>query len=87
MKQEVAVMLIPEPDDAKLDELEAGIPNLARGATREAYLNALKLGNSVIKAIDGMLYEVLPNGTQTPVKQIPRNRRVIIGSKFHLKTR
>ena len=49
---------------------EEDIPNLAVDAIKEAYKAALRAGKSVLIADDGMLCEIFPDGTRTPIKQL-----------------
>ena len=50
--------------DKELDFLENHIPDLAQSALKQAYVDTLSSGNSVLEAIDGKLVEIFPDGTK-----------------------
>ena len=56
--------------DKELDFLEEMIPELANSAVNKAYVDTLSSGKSVIEAIDGVIYEIFPNGTKKIIKKI-----------------
>jgi hypothetical protein len=50
--------------------LEEKIPELADAAFKQAYLNALASGDSVLICDDETIYEVFPDGTRKFVKKL-----------------
>ena len=72
-------------DDEAIDYLEQFIPELAELATRQAYLQALASGQSVMIAENGQLIEVFPNGTKKFIKQLEPRTAMPVGSKFEIK--
>ena len=72
-------------DDEAIDYLEQFIPELAAIATREAYLQALMSGQSVLIAENGQLVEVSPNGDKKVIKQLEPPTFIAVGSKFEIK--
>ncbi len=72
-------------DDEAIDYLEQFIPELAAIATRQAYLQALASGESVLIAENGQLIEVFPNGTKKVIKQLEPPVHIAVGSKFEIK--
>ena len=69
----------------ELDNLEAHIPLLAKGAMQKAYLDSLSAGNSVLKVIDSAIYEVFADGTKTKIKDVAPYIKVNINTKIELK--
>jgi len=65
--------------------LEEGIPELAEAAVTEAYWRALAAGHSVLKAEDGMLIEVHPDGTKKVIKKLPPPTCVEKGRRLEIK--
>ena len=49
---------------------EEEIPDLAVGAIKEAYKATLQARKSVLIADNGVLYEIFPDGTKTPIKPL-----------------
>ena len=49
---------------------EEDIPYLAVEAIKEAFKAALQAGKSVLIADEGVLYEIFPDGTRTPIKPL-----------------
>ena len=72
-------------DDEAIDYLENFIPELAALATRQAYLQALASGESVLIAENGQLIEIFPNGTKKIIKQLEPPIYIEVGSKFEIK--
>jgi hypothetical protein len=71
-------------DDEAIDYLEQFIPELAAIATREAYLQALMSGQSVLIAENGQLIEVSPNGNRKVIKELKPAIKIPIGTKFEI---
>jgi hypothetical protein len=71
-------------DDEAIDYLEQFIPELAAIATREAYLQALMSGQSVLIADNGQLVEVFPNGTRKVIKKLEPTTKIPVGTKFEI---
>ncbi len=61
------------PDEKSMRFQEACIPELAEGAVKQAYYNALAAGCKVVEAVNGQLIESLPDGgvLRTLPKAIP----------------
>lgn len=71
-------------NDKEIDFLETKIPLLAELATRQAYIDALASGSSVMIARDGQLIEIFADGTEKFFKEIPKPITTIKRS-FYLK--
>ncbi len=71
--------------DAELDNLEAFIPLLAKGAMQKAYLDTLASGDSVLEVINDTIYEVFADGTKCKIKDVAPSLHVEIDSKVLLK--
>lgn len=71
--------------DNELDNLEAHIPLLAKGAMQKAYLDTLSAGNSVLEVIDNAVYEVFADGTKKKIKDVAPYIEVDINTKIELK--
>lgn len=56
--------------EEEIQFLEEQIPELAIEAVRQAYLQALASGSSVLIAEDGEIREVFPDGTKRIVEKI-----------------
>jgi len=69
----------------ELDNLEAQIPLLAKGAMQKAYLDNLSAGNSVLEVIDNAIYEVFADGTKKKIKDVAPYIKVNINAKIELK--
>ncbi|MBF0439628.1 MAG: hypothetical protein HQL93_10965 [Magnetococcales bacterium] len=62
--------------------MEEQIPELAKIATRQAYLQALASGSTVLESINDALYEVSPDGTKKLIKQLPPSTPMRIGQRI-----
>jgi len=71
--------------DIELDNLEALIPLLAKGAMQKAYLDTLASGDSVLEVTDDTIYEVFADGTKIKIKDVAPSLPVEINSKILLK--
>ncbi|MCE9555862.1 MAG: hypothetical protein K8T91_21140 [Planctomycetes bacterium] len=71
-------------DEETLKRLEDQVPELTDIALKQAYWQALASGSSVLEAEGGFIYEVFPDGTRKPVKQILPPTPVKIGQKLVL---
>ena len=71
--------------EKELDFLEEHIPELAKSAIRQAYWNALASGKSVLESIDGVIYEIFPDGTKKVIKKLKPGMKVKVGQKLELK--
>ena len=67
--------------EASLQRLEASIPDLASGAVKQAYAQALTLHGRVIEAINGQLIEITAEGQTTFLRAIAPPTPVAIGLK------
>lgn len=71
--------------ESELNKLEDEIPKLASQAVKIAYENARKAGRTVVKAVDGIIYNVLPDGQEIEIKKIAKPRKINPNNrKFHL---
>ncbi len=68
-----------ELDDHTIDILEEEIPVLAIKALKQAYLDALASGSTVLIVRDDFLIEVHPNGTETIIQKLPPSTEVTVG--------
>lgn len=67
--------------EAAMLNLEGGIPALARGAIRKAYVQALTSHSRVIEAVNGELVEFTVEGQRRVLKSLPTPTRVTVGLK------
>ena len=65
--------------------LEAHIPEMVDGATRQAYWQALASGDSVLVSENGHIVEVFPDGTRKIIKKIDPLIRIEMGKKIEIK--
>ena len=72
-------------DEAKMNFLEAHIPELAEAAATAAYWRTLAEGGSVMTCEDGVIYENFGDGTKRIVKRIEPPVRVAVGTRRKLK--
>ena len=68
-----------------IDELERRIPEWAEVVFARAYRRTLAAGHSVLVSDSGIIYEVLPDGTRRPVKQIAPPTPVGRGQKITMR--
>ena len=64
--------------------LEERIPELADGAIKQAYLRALASGNSVLECEQGIITQILPDGTRKIIKRLPKPIKVAIGQRLKI---
>jgi len=69
----------------EINYLEQMIPTLASGASRQAYMDSLSAGNSVLEVIGNVLYEVSADGSKKKIKDVPANVKVDIDKKVDLR--
>lgn len=67
--------------EAAMLNLEASIPDLASGAVRKAYAQALTSHGRVIEAENGELVEFTVEGQRRVLKSLPVPTRVTVGLK------
>jgi hypothetical protein len=67
--------------DAKIDDLEQAIPELASAAVTQAYYASLAAGNDVMVVANGAIYEVSPYGRRTYVKAVEPSIPVELGAR------
>jgi hypothetical protein len=67
--------------EASLQRLEASIPELASGAVRQAYVQALTLHGRVIEAINGQLLEITADGQTRVLRKIAAPTPSAVGLK------
>lgn len=72
-------------DEKTISYLEESIPELAEAAVTQAYWQALAAGHSVLKAENGMLIEVYPDGTRRIIKKLSSPIPVEKGSRLKIK--
>lgn len=70
-------------NEESIDFLEKCIPKLAEGAFKQAYLNALTSGSSVLMSEDGNLVEIFPDGKRKFIKHLPPSIKVKLGRKYN----
>jgi hypothetical protein len=68
-------------NERSLSFQEAGIPELAEAAVKQAYYRALAAGCTVVEAVDGYLVEQWPDGSTQLIKQIPKALPVKPGTR------
>jgi hypothetical protein len=71
--------------EKRFDQLEREFPASAGNAFASARARALAAGHGVVEALDGALYEVLPDGTRTFLKKIKPPVPARKGERFSLK--
>ena len=57
--------------EAELDYLESLIPHMAGAATRQAFLDSLAAGLSVVVAEAGAMVEIFPDGSRRFIGDLP----------------
>jgi hypothetical protein len=70
--------------EEEIDELERRIPEWAQVAFARAYRRTLAAGHSVLVSDNGIIHEVLPDGTRKMIKQIRPPTRVVKASKLKI---
>lgn len=63
-----------------LTYLESQIPELAEQATKQAFLQTLALGDSVLIAEKGSLVEVSPDGSRKFIKKI--TEQIVVKERY-----
>ncbi len=76
MKQKIMQL-----DEKSMSLLEARIPELADGAVKQAYYQALTSGSKVLEAVNGKLVESSSDGSTRVIKSLPAPIQVALGSK------
>lgn len=71
-------------NEQAMQALESKIPKLAEGAVKQAYVQALAAGSSVIEVANGQLVESYPDGSFKVLKDMVAPTRVKPGSKVRL---
>lgn len=71
-------------DEKSMQVLENEIPNLAEGATKQAYVQALASGSSVVKTKGNQLVEVFSDGSICVLKELKASKKVDVGSTVRL---
>ena len=62
--------------------LESYIPEMANLAAKQAHLQALASGHSVLKAENGYIVEIFPNGSKKKIKPLKPSIQVTPGQKL-----
>lgn len=73
---------VAAPNEWCLSFQEAGIPELAEGAVKQAYYQALAAGCSVVEAVDGHLVEQWPDGSVRKIRRLPKAISVKPGTRL-----
>lgn len=68
-------------NEAALQRLEATIPELASGAIKQAYAQALTMHGRVIEAVNGQLLEITAEGHTRLLRTIAPPTQVEVGLK------
>lgn len=68
--------------DQDIQKLESQFPAMSGLAFAAARDQVLASGQSILQSLDGVIYEVFPNGHRVPVKQIEPPTAVITGSTY-----
>lgn len=71
-------------NEKTMQTLENEIPKLAEGAAKQAYLQALATGSSVIRIVNNQLVETFADGSFKVIKQLIEPTKVKPGSKVRL---
>ena len=71
-------------DEKTMSIIEQEIPKLAKGATRQAYVQALAAGSSVVKVVEGKLVKAYADGSVEVLKKLKDPVKVEIGSTVRL---
>jgi hypothetical protein len=71
-------------DESAMSALEDQIPDLAAGAVKFAYFQALTSGAKVLEVIDDKLVETSADGSTRFIKAMPPSYAVVAGSKKRL---
>lgn len=72
---------ITQLDEKSMRLLEARIPELADGAVKQAYYQALTSGSKVLEAVNGKLVESSSDGSTRVIKSLRPPIPVMMGSK------
>lgn len=67
--------------------LEEQIPELAEGAVKKAYWDALNAGFSVVVYADEALVEVFPDGSRKMLKRMPAQFKETPGQRYVLQVK
>jgi len=65
-------MTMKSSDEDSIRYQEAGIPELAEGAVKQAYYQALAAGYTVVEVVNGQLVESSPDGTTRLIRSLPK---------------
>lgn len=71
-------------NEKAMQTLENQIPNLAEGAVRQAYVQALASGSTVIEVVDGQLVETRADGSFTVLQKLATPTKIKLGTKVRL---
>lgn len=71
-------------NEKAMQTLENQIPNLAEGAVRQAYVQALASGSTVIEVVDGQLVETRADGSFTVLQKLATPTKIKPGTKVRL---
>ena len=72
---------ITEHDEKSMRLLEVRIPELADGAVKQAYYQALTSGSKVLEAVNGELIESSSDGSTRVIRELSAPTPVTFGSK------
>jgi hypothetical protein len=71
--------------DKEIEALEASFPALSGQAFAAERRKTLEAGYSVLQAVEGIIYEVFPDGQRKVVKQIERPVPTRPGTRLRLR--
>lgn len=69
-------------DEKSMSFQEAGIPELAEGAIKQAYYQTLAAGCTVLEAVNGQLIESSPDGSTRVLRSLPKAVPVTPGQRI-----
>jgi hypothetical protein len=72
-------------EEKEVEALETQFPAIAGSAFAAARDQVLASGQSILETVDGILYEVSPDGRSKPLKQVGPPFRVTSGLSFVIK--
>ena len=71
--------------DQDIQKLENQFPAVSGSAFAAARAQALAAGQSVMESVQGIIYEVFPDGRRQQIKEIESPTAVAFGSKITLR--
>lgn len=71
-------------NETHLEELESQLPTAAASVFSDAYAQAIRLGLSVVVAVDAQVIEVFPDGSKRHIKTIKPATPAVPGQTWSL---